>query len=349
MSLTVNVNKLSLVHKGSGGLASATLPDVCNTPSGGGPVPIPYPNIAYAATLEDGTTTVFADGEMAAIKDSKFASSTGDEAGSLGGVSSGTTAKAAHWLTYSSDVKMEGGNACRLTDHMTCNDGNTVCLNGEFQGIVGANLTDPVEKVLCQIFCEAKKDGIDAKKKNPNQRFDYSKRAKDLADSKYSSALDKLGTFNREKSLLVAIEKGGLGKTMRKPYSQKALRNRMLRELSEAAGVKLAKGMAKKAVLKFIPGVNVLSLALDAYDVASTGYEIYKSLDDFMAKYDTFRIRPDLAKVGPNGEIEKIYDYKFDYTDGGADSMGDEQRRLYEKKTNGESAETIDQEKCQCK
>jgi len=43
MALTIKVNGLTLCHKGSGGVSSATLPDVCNTPvPGGPPVPVPY-------------------------------------------------------------------------------------------------------------------------------------------------------------------------------------------------------------------------------------------------------------------------------------------------------------------
>ncbi len=62
MPITINVNNLSLCHKGSNGISTATIPDVCNTPSPGGPVPIPYPNIAFSSDLMNGTTTVTADG-----------------------------------------------------------------------------------------------------------------------------------------------------------------------------------------------------------------------------------------------------------------------------------------------
>jgi len=41
--------------------------------------------------------------------------------------------KEATWLTYSFDVKLEGKNACRLTDKMLMNHGNTVCLAGILQ------------------------------------------------------------------------------------------------------------------------------------------------------------------------------------------------------------------------
>src|SRR5258708_4352084 len=45
MSVTIHLNgkSLSLAHKGCSGLTKSTLPDVCKTPSPGGPVPVPYP------------------------------------------------------------------------------------------------------------------------------------------------------------------------------------------------------------------------------------------------------------------------------------------------------------------
>lgn len=49
--------------------------------------------------------------------------------------------KEATWLTYSFDVQLEGKNACRLTDKMLMNHGNTVCLAGEIQPILPP--TDP--------------------------------------------------------------------------------------------------------------------------------------------------------------------------------------------------------------
>ena len=90
MSSTVGVNAInpqhSVVHKGSGGMSMALAPDVCKTPSPGGPVPVPYPNFARSATLSGGTTTVKADGQMIAVKGSEFSQSNGDEAGTAGGV-----------------------------------------------------------------------------------------------------------------------------------------------------------------------------------------------------------------------------------------------------------------------
>jgi len=86
MGVTINVNNLTLCHKGSGGVAIATLPDVCNTPPG--PVPVPYPNVAFSKPLRKGTKTIKVDGgNMAANKGSEFSQSTGDEPGVAGGSS----------------------------------------------------------------------------------------------------------------------------------------------------------------------------------------------------------------------------------------------------------------------
>src|SRR5215467_3015871 len=136
MPVTVKVNGAanSLVHKGSNGVSVATIPDVCKTPSPGGPVPVPYPNISQSVTLDKGTTTVKADGGMMiAIKGSEFSLSNGDEAGTIGGVKSSTFMKESTWILYSFDVKMNGKNACRLTDKKFQNHENTADLAGIIQ------------------------------------------------------------------------------------------------------------------------------------------------------------------------------------------------------------------------
>jgi hypothetical protein len=126
---TVSVNVQMLAHKASMGIAAATVPDVCKTPSPGGPVPIPYPNIAKSDSLDKGTKTITADGgNMCANKGSEYSMSNGDEPGTAGGVKSSTFMKEAKWILYSMDVKLEGKNACRNVDKMTNNHENTVCL-----------------------------------------------------------------------------------------------------------------------------------------------------------------------------------------------------------------------------
>jgi hypothetical protein len=159
MTVTVNINNLSLVHKGSGGISMATLPDVCKTPAPGGPVPIPYPNIALSKDLAKGTKTVKADGgKMCANYGSEFSKSTGDEPGKLGGVKSGTFTKEATWITYSFDVKLENKGACRLTDKMFHNHQNTVNMAGVVQpALLAAHPTVALElEELCNMMCAVK-------------------------------------------------------------------------------------------------------------------------------------------------------------------------------------------------
>jgi uncharacterized Zn-binding protein involved in type VI secretion len=151
MEITVRVNGNTLVHKGTIGTATNTLPDVCKTPSPGGPVPIPYPKIlSFSKDLANGTTTVKVDGgNMAATKGSEFSRCVGDEAGTAGGIKSSTNMKEAKWLLYSFDVKMDGENVCRKTDKMTMNHGNTFCLSGEDDFEIQG-----VKDFLCAYFCE---------------------------------------------------------------------------------------------------------------------------------------------------------------------------------------------------
>ncbi|MFP2928409.1 DUF4150 domain-containing protein [Pyxidicoccus sp. 3LG] len=125
MANTVGVNKLSVVTKDSRGVTVA-FPDVCKTPSPGGPVPVPYPNIAKSSDTAKGTTKVLVEGNPVCVKDSHFSTSTGDEAGTAGGgVASSKTKGKAEFVNYSFDVQFEGKSVARALDLMLHNDKNT--------------------------------------------------------------------------------------------------------------------------------------------------------------------------------------------------------------------------------
>ncbi len=149
MGLTVTVNALTLVHKGSSGKAVSSAPDACLTPPQ--PVPVVYVNTAFSKDLQNGSTTVFADGgNSCAIKDCYFDPSTGDEPGVGGGVVSGVNLGKAKFSNYSNDVMIEGKNACRLSDPMTMNgNGPNTMTSAELQNNLGASQAE----ILCQIFC----------------------------------------------------------------------------------------------------------------------------------------------------------------------------------------------------
>jgi Domain of unknown function (DUF4150) len=125
MGVTVGVNGMSVVHASSSGISSA-MPDVCNTPAPPAPpVPIPYPNIAQSSDTASGTKKVKCDGESVCVEDSNFSTSSGDEAGSIGGVASGTTKGKAEFVNHSFDVKFEGKGVARAMDLMLHNNKNT--------------------------------------------------------------------------------------------------------------------------------------------------------------------------------------------------------------------------------
>lgn len=125
MGVTVGVNAMSVVHAGSSGTTIA-FPDVCKTPAPPAPpVPIPYPNIAKSSDSAKTAKKVTADGNPVCVKDSNFSTSTGDEAGSIGGIISSKTKGKAEFVNFSFDVKIEGKNVPRAMDLMLHNDKNT--------------------------------------------------------------------------------------------------------------------------------------------------------------------------------------------------------------------------------
>ncbi len=123
MGAKVSVNKRTVVHKGSTGIAMA-FPDVCKTPAPPAPpVPIPYPNIAQSSDAAKTTKKVTCDGEGVCVKGSNFSRSSGDEAGSLNGMVSNKFMGKAEFANFSMDVKFEGKTVARLGDPMTQNGG----------------------------------------------------------------------------------------------------------------------------------------------------------------------------------------------------------------------------------
>ena len=124
MAQTVFANMRGIAHQGSVG-QSIVFPDVCKTPTPGGPVPIPYPNLGQSSDTSDGPTTVTIDSKMPMVKGAKYSTTTGDEAGTAGGgVVSNTTRGEAEYMVYSFDIMIEGKNVCRLGDPMFQNKKN---------------------------------------------------------------------------------------------------------------------------------------------------------------------------------------------------------------------------------
>lgn len=109
------------------GIAFA-LPDVCNTPAGGAMAPVPYPNVAdlsQASPVAD-DVVVGPAGDPALLASSVVDASSGDEAGSGGGVKSGGQ-KGACEIVQASGSVVYGPDAIglvRFGDATSQNDGN---------------------------------------------------------------------------------------------------------------------------------------------------------------------------------------------------------------------------------
>ncbi|HUA65085.1 MAG TPA: DUF4150 domain-containing protein [Alphaproteobacteria bacterium] len=110
----------------NGGGQCFAFPDVCKTPTPGGPVPIPYPNIAMLNQASGGTCSskVKICGNKAVTQDTEITMSSGDEAGSVGGVVSNKIKGSAKFTQGSSKVKIEGKGAAYLGAMVAQNDGS---------------------------------------------------------------------------------------------------------------------------------------------------------------------------------------------------------------------------------
>jgi len=117
MGQDVLANGRSILHKGHGTTHTCAVPDVCKTPTPGGPVPIPYVNIAMDSDITDGAETVKIEGNPVANLGAKISTSTGDEAGSAGGgIISNRVKGTVTWKMGSLNVKAEGKSVVRFLD-----------------------------------------------------------------------------------------------------------------------------------------------------------------------------------------------------------------------------------------
>ncbi len=259
--------------------------------------------------------------------------------------------KEAAWILYSFDVTLEGKGACRLTDKMLHNHQNTVNAAGLLQLVLGDDLLN----LLCNVFCETLEAGekFKADPKNAGKAFNYSKHAKDLsADAKYASHFAKQGVKAEVRILarLGEATRAGLkqvgGITRRTLYTAeevvKRLRSKAQRQIAEMVGKKVAGKAVKSLVAKFIPVVNVISVAMDVYDA----YELYKVASEMLqagvesALKEFVEVVPDVAKIGKDGAVTDIYDYKFP-----KDRYRDSQKEIFTDAT-GKQPNTVDLESC---
>jgi hypothetical protein len=90
------------------GETMSNVPDVCNTPSASGVTPITYVNTEGVDSADETCDTVQVDNKDTVHTDSYMSSSSGDEAGSSGGVVSGSNTDEVNFSQGSSAVEVDG-------------------------------------------------------------------------------------------------------------------------------------------------------------------------------------------------------------------------------------------------
>jgi hypothetical protein len=110
---------------GGGNLAIPGPLDACKTPTPGGPVPMPYPNFGMCTQANGGSCSqkVKFMNKKVLTKKSEITMSTGDEAGTVGGVVSNRFKGPIKFKKGSSKVKAEGQAVVHLTS-MTGHNGS---------------------------------------------------------------------------------------------------------------------------------------------------------------------------------------------------------------------------------
>src|SRR5437660_4054052 len=102
--------------KGGGSTATTGPLDACKTPSPAGPVPIPYPNLAQVSDVSGGTAaskTKFDGAKVCTVK-SEITRSSGDEAGTAGGIVSSRNMADVKFKMGSSKVIVEGEKCAHI-------------------------------------------------------------------------------------------------------------------------------------------------------------------------------------------------------------------------------------------
>jgi hypothetical protein len=111
--------------KGGGACATPGPLDACKTPSPGGPVPLPYPNLGQVSNASGGSccANVKAGGSKVCTVKTEIPRSNGDEAGTVGGVMSNVNMSKIGFKMGSSKVLGEGNKVVHIGS-MTGHNGN---------------------------------------------------------------------------------------------------------------------------------------------------------------------------------------------------------------------------------
>jgi Domain of unknown function (DUF4150) len=259
--MPVFANSRAILHSGDGNTHVAAPPDVCKTPSPGGPVPIPYVNTASDSNLSKGAKKVKIEGNPVAKADSELSMSSGDEPGTAGGVVSNKFKGKLTWTAASTDVKIEGQGAVRFMDP-TAQNANTFNTAFVSTGTTGQAYGDDLPCPLCgKTHPRLESTGVKAatlrlfraidnlmkEKKHPNPFRAEEQHYCDVEDVK--KEVQEIGTIMGEIPGLLAAG-GGLAKAVEADPNAYAPTTDRLRVIQERVSRKASKArMMKRAKL----------------------------------------------------------------------------------------------------
>ena len=210
---------------------------------------------------------------------------------------------------------------------------------------------DAVMKAMCKILCKVRQEMCEGKHKGKKASSVAEKRARTDPGLKRATR-GKTVAVNKQRF----VKFDGAPKNWNRMKMSKAALERQLdkveRQIKKKSAQIVATKVGKKAArawIKFVPILNVASTAYDIYDLASTGVDVYKQFQQARQQLsgDVYRVRPDVAVQGPNGQLEGIYDFKFD-----GDDWQPGQREMYNEDLrnsgSGKQAEAVNSETCKC-
>ena len=273
MANEVFANNLEVACKAADGKSVACFPDPCWSPPSpsAGWIIIPYANTAYAKDTTNASKTVFISGKPIMKKDiSYFKTSTGNEpAAGPKGVVSGVKKGKAYFVCWSMDVKVEGKNVDRHTDMTTHNHGSSPNTAPWFYAD-----TASTKKACTGTRNKAKKACKGKHKGEKNWKKNHcggANKEKDKYDKKNKSLASKKAKFKKlEQKVAKTMSKvGGMQDKLEKMAAEKALK------------------LAAKAGMK--SWLGPIGWAWTAYDVVSTGVELYDSYDDIKKVLDSLK------------------------------------------------------------
>ena len=262
---------------------------------------------------------------MCAINGSEFSLSNGDEAGTAGGVASGTFIKESTWITYSFDVTLEGQGACRLTDKMFQNHNNAV----DAGGAVNPPISGAVLKALCELMCgvhqgrEGRHREVDEAVQGQAREEHHASEGDGARRVAHGAAAGRAGRQGRRRS--ARPESDDADRRADRSNGPRSGSRRSRREGGRQEGrVEGAQGRRDQA------GGGLL------------GGPVGEGAMALWTAYDIVTIIPDLVKIG-GGLITHIGDLKFP-----GDSYRNGAYDLYQLANNGKPPVTLTPESCKC-